>query len=345
MNEEKFTNSTLPEENLTSEQSAIDNANENDLISTISQVVPLNQENNLSVNDSQVPTNVDSTILFANKPPVTYCKHCGSVIPENYPYCNSCGVCVTDENIRFCTKCGARIELNQRFCSGCGAATQLSKSNVKKKQNIKIAIIVTSLLLFVAVLIGVGTYTLPKIFVSTETLLSQADYEKAYQKAKDSEKEGVLWENIVATICADFKEQLKNPDSFKLLNVWIDEENDNVFIEYNATNGYGGTIKGWAYYYWSSSTNYYQLFDAVQDFDEEEYRSYDDYWDKIEKNIANSAKKTIKKAISNDDLLVTNGMVERINTINEQGLLESITLIDETKSIEHEDDSDDSDDM
>ena len=83
---------------------------------------------------------------------------------------------------------------------------------------------------------------LPKIFVSTETLLSQGEYEKAYKKAKNGEKDFVLYENIIAVLAQEYKKSLKNPDSFKLNNVWIDVDDDMFVLSISGSNSYGGTF-------------------------------------------------------------------------------------------------------
>ncbi len=298
----------------------------------------VNQDASQTATELAQSENAGTKIIFANEPNVKYCRHCGNAILEGYGYCSACGVSVDNENIRYCTKCGTVLELNQKFCTGCGATTELSKFNTRKKKNGKIAIIITSAILAIALLIGVGSIVFPKIFVSTETLMSQGEYEKAFERANKDKKQGVLWENAVAVTCADFKTRLKNPDSFELREIWIDEENNRIFLHYNATNGYGGSIPGYTYYYWSEDNKEYTFFDAVQDFDQEEYSRYDDFADKLEKNISNSAKKTIREAVTDDSLKIDKSMVQRINTLNEQGILESVTLLEQVYTMEHPND-------
>lgn len=54
------------------------------------------------------------------------CPYCKGDVPQNAAFCGSCGKKVTEEeykeeqDIRFCTSCGAKIEPDFAFCVNCG---------------------------------------------------------------------------------------------------------------------------------------------------------------------------------------------------------------------------------
>ena len=273
-----------------------------------------------------------------------FCKYCGNEILDGNDYCSYCVISVNDPNIKHCPKCGALLEKKQKFCVNCGY--KLTNMNIKANIDKNVKSIKTSkqgktiskiiaIVVILAILVGTGAEVLPKIFVSTETLLSQGEYEKAYKKAKNGEKDFVLYENIIAVLAQEYKKSLKNPDSFKLNNVWIDVDDDMFVLSISGSNSYGGTVSNYALYTYDTDKNDYSLWASVSDLEEEEIYSFDDYEDEIEKLLDNAARKNITKIIYNESYEVKNGICDRINGLNEKKLLSKISYIEEVKNLKH----------
>lgn len=289
-----------------------------------------------------------------------FCVYCGTAIEGELNYCKNCGRSTEDANLRHCVNCGEIINKNQKFCPKCGnnvknavlnnklkgLGSKASEANNKIKElgskakgisKKKLISAVVGIVLLIACVI-VGIINVPKLFISTEDYLSQGNYQKAYEKASDEEKESVLVENLIAKISKDTKEDLKNPNSFELSGVWYDKENNRIILDVNATNSYGGVIGNYWYYYFKKSDSKYALWDTIADFDEETTYSWDDSNEKLEKILENAAKRIVKKVISDDDLKLDDEITERINKLNKEGKLKEVKLLDEVKTIYPTDD-------
>lgn len=271
----------------------------------------------------------------------TFCVFCGGAIHNQQTYCSHCGKSSVEENVRHCVNCGTQLAENQKFCSKCGEkisnivipkslddiVKKIQKIDRKKVSTIAVALVIVVLLVLASI------FVVPQIFVSTEEYLSQGNYIKAYEKASNDEKESVLIENLIASLCADAKSGLKNEDSFKLKKAWYDRDSKNVVLEIQGTNSYGGTISNYWYYTFDDEEQVYEYFISVSDFEEEEMYSWDDLEEKLEKIIENAAKITIKEIIQDETNELDLALVQRINGLNEQDLLPYVELIEEVKSI------------
>ena len=310
------------------------------------EVVEVKEENSNDV-DSKISSEsnefdeVIPTVAVIEK---SFCKYCGKEILQGNMYCSSCGRSTIEENKKHCPKCGLVLEGKQKFCIGCGAKIQhnnivlMAEQSVEKvgqifQGNKNIIKKVIFALIAVVALVSVCTVIIPKLFVSPFTIMEEADYEKAYKKANKEEKEFVLYENVIAKNCIEIKDHLKNPESFKLNEVWIDKENHRFVLKVSGTNSYGGTVSSYHYYTFDKDDFEYSLWLSVNDFEEEKVYSFDDAEEKIEKTLKNIYKPIIKGIVQDDSLRVDNGIEERINTLKENGLLNSVVLIDEVYKI------------
>lgn len=310
------------------------------------EVVEVKEENSNDV-DSKISSEsnefdeVIPTVAVIEK---SFCKYCGKEILQGNMYCSSCGRSTIEENKKHCPKCGLVLEDKQKFCIGCGAKIQhnnivlMAEQSVEKvgqifQGNKNIIKKVIFALIAVVALVSVCTVIIPKLFVSPFTIMEEADYEKAYKKANKEEKEFVLYENVIAKNCIEIKDHLKNPESFKLNEVWIDKENHRFVLKVSGTNSYGGTVSSYHYYTFDKDDFEYSLWLSVNDFEEEKVYSFDDAEEKIEKTLKNIYKPIIKGIVQDDSLRVDNGIEERINTLKENGLLNSVVLIDEVYKI------------
>lgn len=273
----------------------------------------------------------------------TFCVYCGEEIKNNNTYCSSCGSSTIEEGKKHCLNCGNPLVDKQKFCAKCGSkATAIVPngiSKVAKKVNKKKILLVIAIVVVLIVVGVVGFNTIPKLFISSEKYLEQGNYVKAYEKAKEDNKNDVLFENLIANLSEKSKESLKNPDSFRLKDVWYDEEAGDIVMDIQGTNSYGGTISSYWLYMYSEEDEEYQLYTTVSDFDEEEIYSWDDTADAIEKILDNAAKRTVKEIISVSNNKIDENVVKRINGLNDSKLLENIELLDEINTIYPEPDS------
>ena len=321
------------------------------------EVVEAKEENSNDVDskissESNESDEVIPTVTVIEK---SFCKYCGKEILQGNMYCSSCGRSTIEENKKHCPKCGLVLEDKQKFCIGCGAKIQhnnivlMAEQSVEKvgqifQGNKNIIKKVIFALIAVVALVSVCTVIIPKLFVSPFTIMEEADYEKAYKKANKEEKEFVLYENVIAKNCIEIKDHLKNPESFKLNDAWIDTENHNFVLEISGTNSYGGVVSSYYYYKFNNDDNEYQFWINVQDFEEEKIYSFDDTEEKLEKSLENIYKPIIKGIVTDNSLKVNNGIADRINGLKEKGLFNNIEIIDQASEI-YPDSADSSDEI
>lgn len=285
-------------------------------------------------------TNQDATSGF--------CVFCGGKIVADKGYCSKCGKSAIEEGKKHCIECGEPLTKGQKFCSKCGhkisnvvvpesinnASEKLKSSTEKMKKINKKKIMMIAVCVVVLVVLGaIGKNVISKLMTTTEDRLVKGDYIEAYDKAKKDEKEDVLVESLIITICRDAKEGLKDPDSFKLREAYYVNDEDKVVIKVQGTNSYGGEVSSYWYYKFDEEDNKYELWTTISDFDKEETYSWDDYSDKIEKLLKNTAKEQVKEIINNDDNKLENSMVKRINSLNKKSLLEDVELPEEFKDL------------
>lgn len=266
-----------------------------------------------------------------------FCKYCGGTINQTDNYCLTCGRSSVNENIRHCPKCGFVIPLDTAFCQHCGNKITYNKNAAKLKSSIdkrkKTIIAVIVAVLTVALVIGTGVGVMPKVFASPYKIMEEADYERAYKHANKSERNAVLFENIIAVCCSDIKTRLKDPNSFLLRKVFIEDDKSSIVLYVGAKNGFGGMANSYYLYTNSSDSDSYDYYNNVSDFDKESYSYYDDYSERTKKIIDNYSKSLVYSIITDDSTEITNGIVDRINNLNQNGKLDDVKLIDEAKKV------------
>lgn len=276
-----------------------------------------------------------------------FCKNCGKELTEDLKFCPNCGKPRKEaEVIRYCSGCGEKIEGDVKFCPKCGkkVATPIDinlngvekiKDKVVNKINFKkLAIILGGII----ILIILGIFVFPKIFVSTEKLLAEGNYERAYDRAKNDEKESVLIENLVSYLCQITEDCLKDPSSFVLRDAWYENGDEKKIVLYvSGKNSLGGTTNSYWLYYYDKEDNTYMLFATINDMEHEEVESYDDNEDIIEKIINNAARDLIQNVYVEDNKL-DKDLIERINDLHDDGLLKDVELLDDVEMIYPNDD-------
>ena len=174
----------------------------------------------------------------------------------------------------------------------------------------------------------------PKIFISMEGYLEQGNYEKAYKKAKtDDDKKAVKVENLAAVQSAYSADNLKDPSSFSLRDVYYNdyeyegETTPHLVLYISGANSYGASVSSYWIYTYSKDENKWKYYSSVSDLSEEEYSKYDDDDELIEKVLNNTARDYIKEAMKDGYKLDKDG-VKRINKMFEDDTLDDVELLD-----------------
>lgn len=164
-----------------------------------------------------------------------------------------------------------------------------------------------------------------KVEIPIEALLAEGNYKEAYSRADENLKKEIANENLIAQICSEAYPKMKNPDSFKLRDAWYDKSTKQIVVEISGTNSYGGTIT--SYWYYTYDNGKYGLYTTVSDFEHENYYSWDDTEDILEKLLENSAKDKVKEIVANDRNKISSESVSNINNLYESGKLKDIELL------------------
>ena len=312
---------------------------------------------NEDITTNQDQEAVETEILETEQESKKFCKHCGKELEGELKFCPNCGKpCETMDEVHYCRGCGEKIDNNVKFCPKCGTKVvtkidiNLSGADglVKKVTNrfsAKKAGIVLGAIALLCILVVVGINVIPRIFVSPYTLMEEGNYEKAYTKANKDDKEKVLIENLLANLCRDAEDGLKDPSSFKLRDAWYEAEDGKRIVLYiSGKNSMGGMANSYWLYTYNSSDKEYKLFTSINDMEKEEAKSYDDTDEKLEK-ILNNLSRDVIKDIYVDSNKQDKDLIERINGLHDKDMLKNVELLDEVESIyPTDDDSDDNDD-
>lgn len=274
------------------------------------------------------------------------CSACGNVMMGNLRDFVGINTSIFDEhadpfnnilqqdNKVYCSNCGIKLEAGEKFCHNCGSQINAPMTfNHNRRNKIsakKLAAALTALILFTAAVI-IGFKTVPKLFVTPEELMAEGNYEKALTKAKAEDRDRILVENLIVDICNDIKESMKDPSSFELRNVWYEPSGRKRIVLYTAgKNSMGGMAGSLDFYFFHEGR--YQMFTSIDNMDDEEYYSFDDLDDTVEKALNNLARICIRE-IRTDSNELDVEIIERINKLNEEGLIKKIKLLDEVKNI------------
>ena len=188
-----------------------------------------------------------------------------------------------------------------------------------------------ALIIIIAIaIIFIGVKVVPKIFVSTEKLLATGQYEKAYKNAKDSEKEDIAKENLIAVLCNDVIENYKDPSSIDLRDAWIDEGKKLVVLKTGGKNSYGGVVFSYDYFTYDETEKKYEFYCSLSSLQKEDYSKYDDYDESIEKVLKNAARTVVSEVIRKDKYKLSDDSIDNINNLFKQDLLDRVQLLNVT---------------
>ena len=267
-----------------------------------------------------------------------YCKHCGKEISKESEFCTYCGKSVKVTAVESCSACGMKLASGARFCSNCGKEigveteknSKKTQRSAKKFSGKKIGIGLAAVVLLV--IVGCASVKiLPRFLITPKELMAVGDYEKAYHKAESEQKDDILIENLIITICKDIKEIMKDPSSFALRDVWYEADGERrIVLSVFGKNSFGG-MTGQLYVYNFYEGEYIQ-FTSISDLDIEEYSEYDDLDESLEKLANNLAREQILEICEESNEL-SEHVLERINTLSQEGLFKEVELLEEVIQI------------
>lgn len=233
-----------------------------------------------------------------------------------------------------CPECGKEISSTSSVCIQCGYRIKRKTSKHSRRKRARnrairrISILASIILLLIIAIWGFVKFASPALFITTDELLASGDYQKAYEKAHDDEEKTiVLAENAAAYACKDVITSLKDPSSFVLREgMYIAE--DHIVLEVSGKNGFGGyTTSYWVYEY-DETLNTFEYACYLSDLEEEEYYSFDDYEESLEKLLNNIYRALIKDNLSNGRYtFLPEKSIKNINSLFENDLLEDVELI------------------
>lgn len=294
--------------------------------------IPMVEEKSEELNQEtiEIPKVEETKAEENNRVKEEKCLNCGATLKPEQEFCPKCGMKRGTQKKLYCPTCGEEVKVGQKFCPKCGGKTNIGVNNVMDsiirtcKKNMKKIIII---LILVVGLFLIGKQVLPKIFISTNDLLAQGEYEKAYKKAKSKEKEDIEAENLIAVLCNDVIEGYKDPSSFELRDAWYDRDKKVVVLKTGGKNSYGGIVFSYDYFTYSEDKEKYEYYCSLSDLKKEETSKYDDYEETIEKILKNAARSVVSEVINDDDCKLSNDRVKNINHLFKEDKLDEIELI------------------
>ena len=144
------------------------------------------------------------------------CLKCGEKLTKDQLFCTTCGTKKDSKNTKkeLCDYCGAKIKEGQKFCSECVKKIKVENKAVNNAPNINKPIVFAILGVIIFALLC-GRIAI-KVFESTNDLLVEGKYQEAYEKAKDTEKEKILDENMIAVVTNSAVENFKETKKIRL---------------------------------------------------------------------------------------------------------------------------------
>ena len=192
-----------------------------------------------------------------------------------------------------------------------------------------IVAVVVVLIAALATLVLVSSDT----FASVATLCARGNYAKAYEKASEEEKLAVKGESVAAECSAFAVDNLKDPSSFKLREVYYSEStNDDgefsgqIVLYISGANSYGASVSSYWLFTWDDDDNEWSYFCSVADLEQEEYSDYDDEDEHLEKWIDNFGRMVIENVMTRS-IKLDKDAVKRINTLFEKDMLDDVEAI------------------
>ncbi len=272
---------------------------------------------------------------------IVSCKRCGHHLKNSESFCPICGTPVNRN--RRCVKCNTELLPEHNFCPVCGRdanasshGIMLRRRNSKGTRKIvltKKKMIIAGLLLIIFIFGGFSWKKwIAPMFVPTDKWLAEGNFERAYDKAGEDEKQDVLIENLIIDLCNREIDYMNDSDSFNIRRGWIDVKNGNLVLLIGGKNSFGGSvINMWVFTYSSEQRKYISV-GSYSDLEGEEINPWDDTDDMIEK-LADNIGKIIATSTAKAENQIKKEIIKNINSLHKRKMLDSIDLLDEVKTI------------
>ena len=300
------------------------------------------------------------------------CLHCGAAWTPGQAFCANCGApkadpvpvgeASADAVTPTCPNCGTLLQEGQKFCPGCGqmlgAASPAGSFNtgnpmnpmnpanpmnptampygapgIPKRKSKALPLVIVAVVVVVVAALAALVLVSSDMFASVETLCARGDYTKAYEKASEGEKLAVKAESIAAECSAFAVDNLKDPSSFKLREVYYyegtndkGEPYDYIALYLSGANSYGASVGSYWLFTWDDDDNEWFYFCSISDLEQEEYSDYDDEDEKWEKTVNNFGRIMIELA-QKSGIELDKDAVKRINTLFEKDMLDDVEAI------------------
>lgn len=244
------------------------------------------------------------------------CPGCNKEVSDKAKKCVHCGYEFELPKIRFCGECGNEIPEGATACINCGCPIEdnnktISNSSNNKSRKGKKKIIILIVALVTVVMAGIVIYNVRVLqprkkaeqnattYKEAMELLEKGKYEDGKELLESIEEykdvdlvlEQIKWESYVYECVNDFKQWLKNPDSFTLYEVafYLDDESHGMYgsfmeeIDFSypaiifrsgAQNGFGGNTTGYELFYYVKDTGY-TCFGSCDSLNEDDYYDED----------------------------------------------------------------------
>ena len=143
------------------------------------------------------------------------CEYCGKKVDASLKKCPHCCAYLREED-------RPKVEKKEEVKEERVVPPQVvNYTEPKKKSNALLFSLIGGIAIIFITILLLGILIVPRIFARPEKFLARGDYEKAFKVAKsDEEKDKVLLENIIASHSKEIQKGLKDPQSFKLKNVY-----------------------------------------------------------------------------------------------------------------------------
>lgn len=260
--------------------------------------------------------------------------------------------------VRFCSKCGMRIEEGASFCGSCGGRIEHDAVNASEafsgNKGPKLKLLAALSAFAVVVVVVVVAFVIPALTVTYDELIEEGKYEEAYEKASneeklevlkklielgefqtaydvasDEEKQNVLLANLTAYTLKYWVVNLRDQDSFRLRSLNFNE-NDHEFVVYEGSKDtYGIMLYSWDYYTFDEDDQEYQLLVYFGDLEDEVIDGGSDasLEETKKKMIRNIARGRMRTMLESEETKVPDAYVEALNALYETKGFGGVELI------------------
>ena len=143
-----------------------------------------------------------------------------------------------------------------------------------------------------------------------------------------------MCENAAAKVSYSTLDLLKDPSSFSLRNAFylrkLDDDGEYIYclvLQISANNSFGAAANSYWFYEYDGREDQWNYWTSVTDLEQEEFYSWDDYYDEYEKIYRNLVRECIGETMLSGVKLSKEG-VDRINNMFDSDSLKDVKLLD-----------------